>query len=216
MMKLSALMFRQMLMELDVDRAAACSTWNHHADGLNYLCLHRTPNLTVKLYLMERPDNPNGGFLVHPHSHRYAFWTLALAGRLRHIRFQPSFAEVDELRYMELTFRADEPDPMARANPTGWNGSLLRRDEYVSPGTDYFVHPNEVHTLKMEGHAPILLGLMQFSDVTTSSSLYTPMNVGANFKRPNSRRPIPDEVEHARARCLNLIDWNSYFPPGCV
>lgn len=214
-MKLSPLIFRQMLAELDVERAAACSTWNHHVDGLNYLCLHRTPDLTVKLYLMERPDNPNGGFLVHPHSHRYAFWTMCLAGRLRHIRFQTLGVLVcNEPRYVELTFDADEPDPMARAQPSGAIGCLDRRDEYVQPGVEYFVHPNEVHTLKMEGHAPILLGLMQFQDVTSKSLLYTPTNIGANFRRPNSRRPTIDEARAMQQRCLNLMDWNRTTTDG--
>lgn len=53
---------------------------NYHADGLTYLCLHRSHMLTLKLYLFE--GSAAGKPAVSPHDHAYDFETYVLTGRL--------------------------------------------------------------------------------------------------------------------------------------
>jgi hypothetical protein len=65
-----------MLIELDHIAAAQNSVINHHVEGMEYLCLHRSDKLTVKLYFIDpermRQQVP-GTYLVTPHTHRYSF-----------------------------------------------------------------------------------------------------------------------------------------------
>ena len=41
--------FTQMLQQASPDELAQHSMLNHHADGMDYICLHRSPKLTVKI-----------------------------------------------------------------------------------------------------------------------------------------------------------------------
>lgn len=204
-MKCSPQIFRQMLKELDFNMALNCSTWNHHVAGLNYLCLHRSPRLTVKLYLIENPQNPNNGFLVNPHSHRYAFWTMALHGRLGHIRFvEPKPGKPWHRTVMdEYGYHPDSRTMQERRRGV----SLAYAPEHIPTLAEYFVEPHEVHTLKMitDGR-PLLLGLVQFADTQETSSLYLP--AGSTEFRPSltERRPLVSEVQDAQARCLQLLE----------
>ena len=68
---------------------------NFHAKGFDYLCLQRSPGLTLKAYFF---DELPGGIaeVVCPHDHRYPFTTTVLSGYMRHYRYleQPPFIKV--------------------------------------------------------------------------------------------------------------------------
>ncbi|MEI2416193.1 hypothetical protein V8Z80_08415 [Orrella sp. JC864] len=193
--------YRAMLLQMDPSAMAAHSTINHHVDGMQYLCLHRTPRLTVKLYLIEEPKNPNSGFLVHPHSHRYAFLSTVLHGRLQHLRFKPMPGQ----GWQCFTYRAEG----RRRTSAGECDLRLQRIERRSAGSSYFVAPDEVHTLRMHEPwrgrpAPVLIGLTQFADTKSRSELYLPKGV-AEVAYPQDRRPSVVELDRLRRRCLQLM-----------
>lgn len=50
-----------------------------HAKGLDYVCLKRTPDHTVKVYFLDG-DVSKVPEVVNPHDHRYAFETTVLSG----------------------------------------------------------------------------------------------------------------------------------------
>lgn len=60
-------------------RIIATSYRNFHAKGVDYICLHRSPEITIKAYFF---DGPVIGLqeVVCPHDHRYDFATEVLAG----------------------------------------------------------------------------------------------------------------------------------------
>lgn len=62
------------VMQLTVDD----SFRNFHSKGLDYVCLHRSHELTVKAYFFDEANDR----VVHPHDHRYDFSTEVLKGRL--------------------------------------------------------------------------------------------------------------------------------------
>lgn len=184
--------------ELEV--VAANSTINHHANGMDYLCLHRDPlGETVKLYLIEKPMEVvgNSGFLIHPHTHRYPFSTAVLHGAVEHLRFNARHdkcGDWTEYAYSGDTRRLGKPvdcfiDPVTR--------------EFHEVGGKYFVDIDEIHTLRMVDSRPLLLGLVQYPDVDKNSIIYLPE--GKNMDFPDSRRPTVEEVIRLRDRCIELI-----------
>jgi hypothetical protein len=68
----------------DLDTVASNSFRNFHAKGLDYLCLHRSPELTIKAYFYSGNIGPE---VVCPHDHRYPFSTHILAGESGHKRY---------------------------------------------------------------------------------------------------------------------------------
>lgn len=186
--------FRQLLTEVSAGEMARHSRLNHHVNGMSYLCLHRSEKLTAKIYLMERPENPHSGFLVHPHSHRYAFGSVVLVGSLEHIRFH----RVDGEGWHEHTY-----DPDARKLTRGNEFALKAEVEKHGPGSFYWVDTDEIHTLRLPTTtASVMIGLAQFQDSEETSQLYLPSD---DFVRSDERTPTTDEMEALIARCRRLL-----------
>lgn len=165
------------------DAGAKHSVFKHHVDCLDYLCLLRTPELTIKLYLMEQPVNGPLGYLVAPHTHRYAFDTLVLHGRLEHVRFtaRPGFG------WREGVY---EPDTKAWRPIT--ECTLDREVVTVQRGQSYYMHHDQIHSLKVrENDGPVLLALAQYHDVQNSSRMFIPDHYNIEF--PKSRTPLLGE-----------------------
>lgn len=131
-----------------------------HAKGLDYICLKRTPQATLKVYFFDG-DVSKLSEVVNPHDHRYKFNTGVLAGSLLDKVYLPHpegevFQAFDYMTPLNggggFTFRNEE------------RLSLVDR-EVVHAG-DYTVRlPNQIHTIKPLQDQTILM-LVQFEDVT--------------------------------------------------
>lgn len=64
-------------MTVHLDEILAHSFTDFHAKGLDYLCLLRSPEITVKAYFFEG-DVASAPEVVVPHDHRYCFNTRVL------------------------------------------------------------------------------------------------------------------------------------------
>lgn len=189
--------FKQMLYEMDCADAAANSLLNHHSQGLDYLCLHRTSGMTVKLYLIDpvRTGKPPGAFLVTPHTHRYAFGTTVLGGRIQHLVFsETQGAEYERFRYA--------PENRERSAPAEI-GLEVQSDVMCTPGIDYWVGIRDAHTLVVPNR-PVLLGLVQLSDIVATSAVY--LRVGQEMLFPESRVPTAREARDLRDRALDMME----------
>ena len=73
---------------LDVDEVKSNSFKDFHAKGLDYICLFRSPELTLKAYFFsEGMESQKVGEVVSPHDHRYNFFTQCYSGRIEnHIK----------------------------------------------------------------------------------------------------------------------------------
>lgn len=192
--------FAAMLCEADPNALAQHSVLNHHANGMDYLCLHRTPELTVKVYLIEKPENANDGYLINPHTHCYDFGTVVLSGALEHIRFEQGLKSFSRPPSHDCFAyeRGKDPQKLAEA----W---LNARPEFHSVKDTYWVNTREVHTLRMleDRKGPVVLGLVQLSDKRATSRLY--LEPGSEFRRPDSRVPTVAEYQERAARVRSLV-----------
>ena len=195
--------FRQMLEELDPRAAAEHSTLNHHVNGMNYLCLHRSERMTVKIYFIDAVlvSRKPGDYLVTPHTHRYAFESTVLAGEIEHVRLAEN--------------TCDEGDPYERFIylPENRNrieaGSLhlveTERETHTA-GSTYWNDTRDIHTLAVSSR-PTLLGLVQFSDTVRNSVVY--LKPGAEMKYPKAYTPSTTQAEYLRRLALEQMDSNA-------
>ena len=189
--------FKRLLIELDHAAAAENSVINHHVDGVEYLCLHRSEKLTVKLYFID-PTNiarPENAYLVTPHTHRYSFESTVLAGHLIHARFR----EVHGNDYDRFNY-APETKTKTDIGAAGLETADL---EMHLAGSSYWCGTSDIHTLVVP-HAPVLLGLVQFGDIVTQSTVY--LRKGSRMDYPESRKPTPDEALVMRNRALEMME----------
>ncbi len=81
-------MAMQLLHSLTDEDARAHSFCNYHVEGLDYLCLLRTPRMTVKAYCFA-PElggtTGHDGWVVWPHNHRYRFDHVTLTGQVDNV-----------------------------------------------------------------------------------------------------------------------------------
>lgn len=187
--------FEQLLHEMSVIKMAPYSRINHHADGVDYLCLHRSDELTVKLYLIEEPVNQNGNGLVNPHSHRYAFQSVVLHGSLIHATYRQKPGG-----YYDRFIHNPDQDTLTTDGSFG----LQRTLEPMVTGDSYFILPQHIHTLRMiPKSGPVLIGIAQFRDTRRTSHLYIP--TGKQMLRPDTRIPTVGELFGRKLRCLDLL-----------
>ena len=199
------MMFRQLLIEANQHELFRFGSINHHANGMDYLCLQRNDRVTLKLYLIREPVNNNGGFLINPHSHRYSFMSSVLAGSLQHILFREG-PTVKGKQWRKSTYYADRPEGQ-RAVPDGVVGlDVISRRKYVpADGMDsYFVGPEEIHTLQIIGEGVTMIGLIQHADVSDRSELYVPK--GGSFLVPDTRMPTLREAKNMRDECISYLN----------
>lgn len=187
--------FQTLLHEMDSAEMARHSVRNHHVDGLDYLCLHRSEKLTVKLYFIDPYSlaiKP-GQFLVTPHTHRYAFESTVLCGYLEHIRFDTA---VDD------SYEVSSYSPENRSRTAFGHAGLNPRLERHGPGSVYWCSTADIHTLTVPDEI-VLLGLVQYGDTRSESKVY--VKKGCDMVYPESRTLIPAEVEMLRGYALGLM-----------
>lgn len=191
---------------LNVEKVMPNSRIDHHTPGLNYLNLQRSDKFTLKLYLIEGLNNNNGGYLIHPHSHRYDFNTIVMAGQIRNVVLNDE-GITDALGDKKGRI------PMARYDYSHEEGigkkpekTFLRLDEELSRvyvrDEGYLLNTTQIHTLETFD-MPTLLCLSQFEDKQQTSSIYLPPKV--KLEPPTGRVPTFEETETLRVRCLELL-----------
>lgn len=189
--------FKRLLIELDHVAAAKHSIINHHVDGVEYLCLHRSDKLTVKLYFID-PTNiarPENSYLVTPHTHRYSFESTVLAGQLQHLTFRQCAGSGYDVSEYSPEFRL--------RTGIGECDLEVRGRDLHKAGSDYWCGTSDIHTLIVPDD-PVLLGLVQFGDITEKSTVY--LRKGAMMNYPESRKPTADEVLALRNRALEMME----------
>ncbi|MFD1558334.1 hypothetical protein ACFSHT_22335 [Paraburkholderia silviterrae] len=188
--------FETLLLELDPVEMRLHSVRNHHVNGLDYLCLHRSDKMTVKLYFIDPETIPRtpGEFLVTPHTHRYAFESTVLSGCIYHLRFEECEGNywhrsryVPEIRACE--FESD-------------TGLRVVDKEIHEVGSEYWVDVSEIHTL-IASSRPTLLGLVQYSDTRSTSQVYVAKEKEMIY--PASRKPTIEETRALRDIALAMI-----------
>jgi hypothetical protein len=168
---------------------------------MDYLCLHRSDKLTVKLYFIDpaRLTARAGDALLVPHSHRYAFESTVLAGSLTHCVFY----EEDEGERHHDKF-AYKPEGRTRV---GLGAHRLRLDSAITHGADvlpsYWVDTDAIHTLIVP-QEPVLLGLVQFADTAPISNVY--IRKGSEMKFVEPQTPTPIGAWNMRNKALEMME----------
>lgn len=185
----------------DIEAICASSFRDFHATGLDYLCLHRSPERTAKVYFFddEAADSPE---VVIPHTHRYDFHTAVLAGEMVDHLFALSFtrgAPYEAFDYMT---------PLNGGAGFTWAREVMlyrRNSARYEAGTEHATAHFEVHTISVVPGTVLML--VQGPDIV-------PLNEPTRaFRAAGSREPPsldglyrPMDADHARLRLGQFED----------
>jgi len=146
-----------------LEQICANSYRNFHAKGLDYLCLLRSPSLTIKAYFFEG-DLTKLPEIVVPHDHRYPFTTQVLSGRMANRNYREVLDGDDDMQ-MYQCFNYLTPlnggDGFSWAYETGLHNYSTR--EFL-PGDIYTLRADQIHTLDIRAEDTVAI-LCQFADV---------------------------------------------------
>ncbi len=177
-----------------IDDIQANSYRDFHARGLDYLCIRRDLELTLKVYFFDG-DASKIGEVVNPHDHRYHFESRVLAG------------EVENVIYSETNEPAEHFDLFHYTTPL--NGSTqpgfkylrtaqLKRDrtDNHQAGAVWDSRSAAIHTLSIRKPGTVLF-LRQYVDVLpigTPTRTFVPADRGAPSLQGLYRRFTRDEI----------------------
>jgi len=206
-------MLKEMLADLLESETydAANSYAAFHQPGADYVCLLRTPRLTVKLYHFDpkryKPVGDAWGrpVAVNPHTHRYAFQTVVLQGELTNVLYRANASS--EMRrhdmFMFETGLGGDGKPKM-SGPVDvflstWKWQTLR------PGDSYDCRPHEIHSVIPHAWLPTTLALFQHADVADHSSLFATSEVSFDgLYQPLSEERAKDIIAQAKRATGNL------------
>lgn len=116
-----------------------------HTKGFDYLCLHRTDDLTIKAYFFT-DAMVDIGEVVNPHDHRYDFQTECLTGMVRNKWYQQ-----DPKALREYSMFAWSTPLNGGAGFSYLTKARLRQSRMFTagPGRGYKMYSDEIHTIQV-------------------------------------------------------------------
>lgn len=119
-----------------------------HVKGIDYICLKRTPALTLKAYFFETgiQDLPE---VVNPHNHRYSFITECVSGLVRNKWFTKDPKNLRPGKYYSV-FEWDTPLNGGKGFKYSHEAMLWQDGAYTAgPGCQYPMRHEELHTIQV-------------------------------------------------------------------
>lgn len=172
--------------DYDVDN----SFENFHARGVYYVCLLRSPKLTIKLYhfvpeeLEPLIDKWGRHILVNPHTHRYDFQTLVLEGGMTNITYSdiPGLGSSNDHKvYYKGKFENGLSDGLPKMWPATSISVLPYREQDLRPGDYYNCRINDIHSIAVHPWRKTTLAVFQYYDKVSHNYLYTPDDKPLDF-----------------------------------
>lgn len=137
-----------MIYQVSMEELQANSFKDFHVRGFDYLCLKRSEQLTVKVYLFDG-DVADAAEVVCPHDHRYDFRTICLGGQVanqlfREDRFDPRAEVFRRFAYRTPLNGGDGFEEVGE-------GRLVRGAlSYYRAGEGYHMPANGIHTIRVD------------------------------------------------------------------
>lgn len=186
-----------------LDQIIEASFRNFHAKGLDYICLKRSVDLTVKVYFFDEccscPE------VVYPHDHRYDFSTKVICGTVANWVYRK-----DELGARFNCFRFYTPLNGGQGFVWDSEARLLRGSDTYCAGERYVSPFDAIHTITVQSDTILMLN--QYTDlkaIDQPSFLYSKSNEPISLDGLYEKH-TPDQIL-ARLRLLDGLLGSSYF-----
>lgn len=149
-------------LEVNLEDAMRYSMFDMHVPGMLSLCLKRTPEETIKVYMFSDAivDLPE---VVIPHNHRYDFLSTVLRGAVRNITWTQHEKNVLHSEPYECF---DYLTPLNGGDGFHWrHGTWLRQDQDLiyEAGETYAMQSSGIHTIQIMEPRTILM-ITQYED----------------------------------------------------
>lgn len=174
-----------------IEEIAQNSFRDFHAKGLDYLCLKRSPSITMKAYFFEG-DASLAPEVINPHDHRYEFFTMCLSGCVANSTWKPDAIGKVFQQFSYLT-------PLNGGDGFTWERETRLRQasrRSYERRNGYHSARSTIHTITIEKPDTVLL-LKQFADVVPVG---VPTSTFTRDKEPPSLKGLYREMDHDTVR----------------
>lgn len=179
---------------INIDEAVQNSYRNFHAKGVDYVCVYRSPALTLKLYFFDG-DVSKLPEVVNPHDHRYPFDTWVVSGRLQNKSYRSALHGTRHQLFRWET-------PLLGGNGFRWAGEVnvaLVNTASFEAGQRYHQKHDSIHTIKMLENETVMF-IAQYADAIPDS------DPTATFCPGDSKEPPSIEGCYSRFTADQMID----------
>jgi hypothetical protein len=173
-----------------IEETLSHSYSNFHVPGVEYACLLRTKQLTVKLYYFPTGVGLNNqGLLVHPHDHGYEFETTVLKGQLRNHNYRIERGDSWAMNQYSSKLKNESGMSMQflqMVELVEYESRLMNKGQSYNLDTDTIhsisVNPNRDNAILLTQHASkveresTLIFIPKAEEVPTDVGLYQPMS----------------------------------------
>lgn len=152
---------KNLLRSLKVEDAISNSFKNFHSEGMDYLCLFRSEDLTVKIYDIVpnyTPANKHHNVIVNPHNHGYDFHTILLAGYVENIIFKyiPKAIQDGSSNISNLLPLHNHFEYVSKIKSVNHGFKYIDKGDLVvekievlqNPGDTYFLDNTKIHSIR--------------------------------------------------------------------
>ena len=177
----------------NIEQLMQNSIKDYHIKGFDYINLHRSKDLTVKLYFFDNIIS-NMSEVINPHDHRYDFDTFVIRGNFTDFTFEES-DKGDVFNKFSYKTPLCGGDGFTFDSETKL--SIVKQDT-IAAGGQYFHKAEDLHTIRINTPDTVLC-LLQYSDkdldntwtfsrdyLKNESGLYNQFTVDQFMKRLNS------------------------------
>ncbi len=210
-------MAKNLLDQLQVDDAIRNSYKNWHVKGVDYLCLYRSPQLTIKVYKCPaelQSENKNTKTILNPHTHLYNSHIVVLMGECEIVTFDyhkrsHQSGEPKEVNHNftthNLFYHTSKFGP--RAKQAGFRfestGHLIEKQvTKITEQQSLYMKADEIRSFRTIGETYLLI--FQYNTI--------PFNVDTDLYVQTATPPILDELyqtfnESEIVNFINKIDY---------
>lgn len=190
---------------MQVEQIIENSYKNFHAKGLNYICLLRTPLVTLKAYFFEG-DISTVPECVIPHNHRYDFQTEVLAGTLNDNQYKEVPKKILGLALRPVQ-RWEYRTPLNGGKGFQWaSESFLhwQTDRTLTKGQTLFTPYDRIHTISVKPDTVLLL--TQMKDKLGDDEPSLAYSFGTKEQKPNTKGLYEKFKEDEVVKYLKLLE----------
>lgn len=193
-----------MIYEVDMGGLLEFSLKDYHVRGFDYLCLHRSPNMTIKVYLFDG-DVAQAAEVVCPHDHRYDFRTICLAGQVTNFTFREDRFSSKAETFRRYAYRT--PLNGGSGFEEVGEGRLIRgAAAHYKAGEGYHMRAEGIHTIQVANDRTAIMLLQGPDKVAVDQPTTTFMKRDAPNLSGLYSRFTEDEMRERLQILKGLVD----------
>lgn len=189
----------------NIDYMVEHSIKDFHFKGLNYICFNFSPNLVIRLYIIE-PSEPVDTKNVNIHNHLYDSQILVLSGGI--INNVYKMEEGDDYFYSHLTSALcpTNIDKKIKLKTIGKTNLRMEKSIKLEAGDTHFQDHTEIHNVENDTTKLTAFMVFEYPTIKKNSMLFSKKDYGNTINTDKAyQRYTKEEIHYLVNDVLSML-----------